>query len=50
MYLKDLLLDVPEVLDVRGDDGIEIKALSADSRKQLEQGMFFSSISCCMRS
>lgn len=41
MYLKDLLLDVPEVLDVRGDDGIEIKALSADSRKQLEQGMFF---------
>lgn len=41
MYLKDLLIDVPEVLDTRGDTATWIGALSADSRKRVNEGLFF---------
>lgn len=41
MYLKDLLIDVPEVLELRGDGQTQIESLSADSRKQTQAGLFF---------
>ena len=41
MYLKDLLIDVPEVLELRGDGQTQIESLSADSRKQTQNGLFF---------
>ncbi len=41
MYLKDLLIDVPEVLELRGDGQTQIESLSADSRKKTQAGLFF---------
>ena len=39
MLLKDLLSDVPGVLETRGD--AEIQALVTDSREKARNGLFF---------
>ena len=41
MLLKELLCDVPGVLETRGDVSAEIEALVTDSREKSEKGLFF---------
>lgn len=41
MLLRDLLLEVPGVLETRGDLDIEIAQLITDSRVKAENGLFF---------
>ncbi len=41
MRLRDLLIEVPDVGETRGDVGIEIGALVTDSRERAKDGLFF---------
>ena len=41
MKLRDLLIDVPGVLETRGDMAIEIESLIIDSREAVSNGLFF---------
>lgn len=41
MLLKDLLVDVPGVLETRGNLIVDIDALISDSREKTENGLFF---------
>lgn len=41
MLLRELLIDVPGVLETRGDTEIEIDALLTDSREEARNGLFF---------
>lgn len=41
MYLKDLLAELPGVLETRGNMVMEIGALITDSREKNENGLFF---------
>ena len=41
MLLKDLLVDVPGVLETKGDMEVRIDALITDSREKTSGGLFF---------
>ncbi|MDR3051638.1 MAG: UDP-N-acetylmuramoyl-L-alanyl-D-glutamate--2,6-diaminopimelate ligase [Oscillospiraceae bacterium] len=41
MTLKQLIQDLPELVDTRGDMGVPIEALQTDSRKACHSGLFF---------
>ena len=43
MLLKDLLVDVPGVVETKGDMEVRIDALITDSREKTSGGLFFTS-------
>ena len=41
MKLRDLLLDMPYLLDTRGDMNTEIASVTSNSREKTDRGVFF---------